>query len=87
MKQKIGGPLGIGIAVVAAVIICVLLYMRFMNEPTLDPKVLSESRAGIDKTTERLRAAGIGGTGGAPNTPGANPGPPNSAPGNSGQGK
>ena len=67
MKQNISGPVGIGVIIVVAVAVCAFLYMRFVHETTLDPKVLEESKAGIQKTTDRLRAAGIN-PGGAPNT-------------------
>jgi len=85
MKKEINPTVGIAIAAVFLIALCVGLYFKFFYQPKLDPKVLGESRAGIGKTIERMRQAGIGGSGGPPNAGAAPPpGPsganPNAAP-------
>lgn len=81
MKKEINPTVAIAIAAVVVIALFIGLYMRFIHEPTLDPKVLGESRAGIERTQERLRKAGIG-MGGPPNTrPAAPPGPGGANPG------
>jgi len=75
MKKEINAPVAIGVAVVAVIALFIGLYMKFLHEPTVDPKVIGESTAGISRTQERLRQAGITGPGGPPNAP------PNTRPG------
>ncbi|MDX1931561.1 MAG: hypothetical protein SFU56_03055 [Capsulimonadales bacterium] len=67
MKKEINATTGIAIAAVIFVALCVGLYFRFLHEPKLDPKVLQESQAGMSRTEERLRQAGIRPGGGPPN--------------------
>jgi hypothetical protein len=73
MKKEINAPVAIAIAAAFLIALCVGLYFKFFYQPTLDPKVLGESRAGIARTQDRLRQAGIGGPGGPPH---AQPAPP-----------
>ena len=75
MKKEMNPIVGVAIGAVAVIALCVTLYFVFLRQPTLDPKVLGASQAGMNRTQERLRAAGMGGQAGPPNIRSGAPSP------------